>query len=86
MTEKVPSSEVSEPRAVATGPNLTDRAWAVIGTHYVKMELTYSEAMADAKDLVSRKQHAVVVTNEAAQRMIQNNAGLQVASMPDMKF
>ena len=73
-------------RATGSRPKPADRTWAVIGTHYVNTDLTHAEALAEAKDLVNRKQHAVVTTNEAARRMIQNNAGLQVASMPDMKF
>jgi hypothetical protein len=67
-------------------PQLTDNAWAVIADHYLNMNLTHADALAEAKELVSRKQHAVVVTNAAALRMAKNSAGIAVASMPDMKF
>jgi fructose-1-phosphate kinase PfkB-like protein len=48
--------------------------------------LTHDEALADARELVKRNQHAVVVTLAAAREMIKNSAGVTVASMPDMKF
>jgi hypothetical protein len=60
--------------------------WAVIADHYLNFNLTHADAFAEAKDLVARKQHAVVVTNETARRMIQANTELSVATLPDMKF
>jgi len=60
--------------------------WAVVSDHYLNMNLTHDEAREEAKELRERRQAAVVVTNEAARRMVESTIGLTVASMPDMKF
>ena len=81
QTESVP-----EAAATASRPQLSDPEWAVIGDHYLSYGLTHDQATAEARDLVTRKQHAVVVTNDTAERMITNSAGVAVPSMPDLKF
>lgn len=68
------------------GSALTAPVWAVVGDHYLNMNLTHDEAREEAKELRERKQCAVVVTNEAARRMIESTIGLTDASLPDMKF
>jgi hypothetical protein len=68
---------------------LRDACWAVIGDHYVALDLTYEEARADAEQLKAKKQPGVVivVTNAAAERMIMGaDFGVGVASLPDVKF
>ena len=69
------------------GSVLGENCWAVIAQSYVRTDLTYDEAVADAKDLNGRGQHsAVVVTNEAAQRLIAAAADVKPAEMSDMRF
>lgn len=69
-----------------TGSALTQPVWAVVADHYLNMNLTHDEARDEAQALRERKQAAVVVTNEAARRMVESTIGITVASMPDMKF
>lgn len=52
--------------------DLTKRRWAVIAPHYVNMDLTHADAIAEAADLRRRNQTGVtVVTNHTAQQLIQ---------------
>jgi hypothetical protein len=72
--------------ATDNGSALTQPVWAVVADHYLNMNLTHDEARQEATDLRERKQCAVVITNEAARRMVENTIGIGEASMPDMKF
>jgi len=66
---------------------LHEKRWAVIADHFVAMDLTHEEARQQATELKARKQRGVViVTNEAAQRMVDSTAGVVASSLPDMKF
>jgi len=57
-----------------------------MGSHYLNLGLTHSEAIADARDLGRRKQHAIVITRAAAERMIEQAVAIGSSSLPDMKF
>lgn len=70
----------------SSAPALSEKTWAVIGAHYFNFGLTHQEAIAEARDLARRKQHAVVVTQAVAQRMIDSAIGVGVATPPDMRF
>lgn len=66
---------------------LTANEWAVVAHHYVQFDMTYKEAMIDAAKLKAKDQTGVViVTNEAARRMIDSAGGAKPADAPDMRY
>jgi len=52
---------------------LRENRWAVIADHYVNVDLTHQEALAEAKELRLRKQPGVVVTTSEAARRLSNS-------------
>jgi hypothetical protein len=56
-------------------------------TKHVSLDLTHDEARAEAAGLKQRKQRGIVITtSDAARRMVTANAGVGVATPPDVKF
>lgn len=57
-----------------------------MANHYLNVGLTHGEAIAEARDLRRRKQHAIVITQAAAQRMIEEAAAIGYTWLPDSRF
>lgn len=67
--------------------DLNEPVWAVIGQSYLNYGLTHAQAVAEAKDLVARGQHAWIVTNEAAKRLVETSAsGVSLNMSTELRF